>query len=166
MINLKLEIEGTTALRGKISISGSKNATLPLMVCSILTDDLLILNNVPNISDVLMLANLLKQVGVEVIYLEDKKRMYLKRNKIQINLQSEDVHKIRASYYIMGALVACRKNFKTSYPGGCSFTKRPIDYQKITIGLFLKRKKLTIKTIVFDFFKNQLEQPLILYIYR
>ena len=114
MINLKLEIEGTTALRGKISISGSKNATLPLMVCSILTDDLLILNNVPNISDVLMLANLLKQVGVEVIYLEDKKRMYLKRNKIQINLQSEDVHKIRASYYIMGALVACRKNFKTS----------------------------------------------------
>lgn len=81
------------------------------MVCSILTDDLLILNNVPNISDVLMLANLLKQVGVEVIYLEDKKRMYLKRNKIQINLQSEDVHKIRASYYIMGALVACQKKF-------------------------------------------------------
>lgn len=103
MINLKLEIEGTTSLNGKISISGSKNATLPLMVCSILTDDLIILNNVPNISDVLMLANLLKQVGIEVIYLEDKKRMYLKRNKIQIKLQPEDVHKIRASYYIMGA---------------------------------------------------------------
>lgn len=166
MINLKLEIEGTTALRGKISISGSKNATLPLMVCSILTDDLLILNNVPNISDVLMLANLLKQVGVEVIYLEDKKRMYLKRNKIQINLQSEDVHKIRASYYIMGALVACRKNFKTSYPGGCSFTKRPIDYHieafksvgyKITENnnwLIFKKKKINNKNHIFRLFQK------------
>ena len=57
MIKLKLEITGTDKIKGTIKISGSKNATLPLMVCSMLTKDKIILDNVPYISDVIMMAN-------------------------------------------------------------------------------------------------------------
>lgn len=125
---MKLKIEGNKHLKGIVSISGSKNAVLPLMACSLLTDEVIVINNVPKISDVEMLINLLKESGIEIVYLEDKKKMLLKKKEIKTKLNNTNVHKIRASYYIMGGFVANRLSFKMSYPGGCAFTKRPIDY--------------------------------------
>ena len=152
MIELKIEIAEATSLKGKVTISGSKNATLAIMACSILTDELLILNNVPNISDVQMLAKLLREVGIDVVYLEKKHKMYLRKKKLKIRLQASDVKQIRASYYIMGALVAMRKNFKTCYPGGCDFAKRPIDYH---LEAFRKTGYKIIEKNNFLFFKKQ-----------
>lgn len=125
---MKLKIHGNKKISGIVNISGSKNAVLPLMTCALLTDEVIVINNVPNISDVKMLMDLLKEAGVEIIYLEKKQRIILKRKEIRTNLNSANVHKIRASYYIMGGFVANRCNFKMNYPGGCAFTKRPIDY--------------------------------------
>lgn len=125
---MKLKIEGTKYLEGTIEISGSKNATLPLMVCSLLSEEAIVLDNIPNISDVKIMSDLLKEAGVEVLYFLDKKKMILKRKEIKTELKKESIHKIRASYYLMGAFVANRLNFNMNYPGGCSFSKRPIDY--------------------------------------
>lgn len=125
---MKLKITSRARLKGTIKISGSKNATLPLMVCALLTYDEIILQNIPHISDVLMMMKLLQDIGIRVIYQEDEKTLRLQKEALFVNLKKEDIKKIRASYYIMGALVANGLNFKTHYPGGCSFSKRPIDY--------------------------------------
>lgn len=126
---MDLKIKPCKRLKGTIYISGSKNATLPLMVLSLLTNEAIILNNVPHISDVLIMMHLLKEVGIKIIYDKDKHQMCLQKEKLldYITL-NEDVTKIRASYYLMGALIANNINFTTNYPGGCTFSTRPIDY--------------------------------------
>lgn len=128
MIELKLEIFKNDILKGTIPISGSKNATLALMACSLLTNDTITLDNVPNIVDVLKLSDILKHIGVFVKYDVNKNQMILKRKTIRPNLNIKEIHEIRASYYIMGTLVGLGYSFKALYPGGCSFAKRPIDY--------------------------------------
>lgn len=163
---MKLEISKSDSLKGTISISGSKNATLALMVCCMLTDATIVLENVPYISDVIKLSKILKHIGVDVTHLIDEKKMILQRKKIHPKLDIKEIHEIRASYYIMGVLVATKYNFNTLYPGGCSFTKRPIDYHldafksvgyKITEKnnyIYFKRKHTKIKDVTFKMFQK------------
>lgn len=125
---MKLEVKNTKEIIGKVIISGSKNATLPLMACSILTNEQIILENVPNISDIRNMQELLIKIGVKVTYNQIEKKMYLKRETIIPNLNFKEMGKIRASYYLMGALIANGCNFEAYYPGGCNFSKRPIDF--------------------------------------
>ena len=123
-----LKISKTTKLKGCIRIGGSKNATLPLMVTHLLTDEMIVLNNVPCISDVENMIKILKSVGSFIDFNKEKKTLFLKRDKQSKILDSKLISQIRASYYIMGAYIARGINFKIKYPGGCSFSKRPIDY--------------------------------------
>lgn len=125
---MKIQICEKNYLQGRVSISGSKNATLALLAICILTDEELILNNVPYISDVKKMCQILKDIGVEINYNQELKILKLKSGKVKSKLYQKEVHEIRASYYLMGALIARRYSIKTLYPGGCSFTKRPIDY--------------------------------------
>ncbi len=125
---MKLKIEHTDKVEGKIQVSGSKNAALPLMVCSLLTNDLIILENVPHITDIINMQELLKKVGVEIDYSPTSKTMFLQKKKIVPNLNIKEMGKIRASYYLIGAFIANGYNFEAYYPGGCNFAKRPIDY--------------------------------------
>lgn len=125
---MKIKVEPVKNITGVVSVSGSKNTVLPLMVCSMLTDDEIILNNVPNISDVEVMKELLEDVGVKIKYNYELKQMRLKKEKIRKITNLELIKKIRASIYIMGGLVANRINFKSYYPGGCSFSDRPINY--------------------------------------
>lgn len=125
---MKLEIKNTREIIGKIAISGSKNATLPLMACSILTNELIVLEHVPDISDIRNMQELLNKIGVNVTYNPIEEKMYLKRDRITPNLNFKEMGNIRASYYLMGALIANGYSFEAYYPGGCNFSKRPIDF--------------------------------------
>ncbi|MED5451603.1 MAG: UDP-N-acetylglucosamine 1-carboxyvinyltransferase, partial [Candidatus Neomarinimicrobiota bacterium] len=121
------EIEGKNQLFGDIQISGAKNAVLPLMVASILNNDELTISNVPNLSDSITMANLLRGMGSEV---------ELSDGKIYINSQSINdpyapydlVRKMRASFYVLGPLLSKFGEAKVSLPGGCAWGPRPVDF--------------------------------------
>jgi len=121
------EIEGKNQLFGNIDISGAKNAVLPLMAASILNNNELTISNVPNLSDSVTMSNLLKGMGSEVD---------LSDNKIYINSQSLNtpyapydlVRTMRASFYVLGPLLAKFGEAKVSLPGGCAWGPRPVDF--------------------------------------
>ena len=121
------EIEGKNQLSGDVQISGAKNAVLPLMVASILNNDQLTISNVPNLSDSITMANLLRGMGSEV---------ELSDGKIHINSQSINdpyapynlVRKMRASFYVLGPLLSKFGEAKVSLPGGCAWGPRPVDF--------------------------------------
>lgn len=150
---MKLKVEPTSKLEGTIKISGSKNATLPLMVCSMLTNEKIILENVPNITDVMVMKELLEDVGIKCNYYQNT--MILQKNKIKKIKNLENVKKIRASIYVIAGLITCKKNFKTIYPGGCSFTERPINYH---LDVFKKQGYLIKKKENFLIFKKRFKR--------
>ena len=150
---MKLKIKKTTNICGEILISGSKNACLPILTTSILTKDLVHLQNVPDILDVEYMIELLKLIGVKVKRCIETNEVYLLYKKIKSKINSPYLNQIRASYYLMGALFSEKKNIKTKNPGGCNFTSRPIDYHleafkqmgaSVVLNnddIFIKRKK-------------------------
>lgn len=160
---MKLRIRKTSNLFGEVKVSGSKNATLPILVVSILTNEVVHLQNVPNILDVEYMLELLKIVGIKVKRNVQTNEVTLKRRRINSKIKSPYLHQIRASYYLMGALFTEKRIIKTKIPGGCNFENRPIDYHLdafkhmgATIlnennDIYLKRKKklstnITLKT--------------------
>jgi UDP-N-acetylglucosamine 1-carboxyvinyltransferase len=125
---LKLQIDNTDKIIGTINISGSKNASLPMLAVSILTKEEIILHNVPNILDIEYMINLLRSIGVKVSFNKETNILIMKKRKLKANIKSEYLDKIRASYYLMGSLFSKKRKIKTNFPGGCNFEKRPIDY--------------------------------------
>lgn len=121
-----IKITGKKELNGEIFIKGSKNASLALLVVSLLSKDKVILKNVPNIQDILDLIEILKTLNVEITKIEDG---YIvdSRNIINMSLTSSLVKHLRASYYFMGCLLALFGKCKILGPGGCNLGKRPID---------------------------------------
>ena len=125
---MKLKIKQTKKIRGEITVSGSKNATLPILAVSILTNEKIKLINVPDIVDVKYMLELLKSIGIKVIRNTITGEVTLKRKKLISKIKSPYLNKIRASYYLIGALFSEKRIIKTKMPGGCSFEERPIDY--------------------------------------
>lgn len=125
---MKLKICHVEQLKGTLSISGSKNASLPLMACSLLTHEPICLSHFPDITDTLCMKEILASIGVEIQYTPDEQKIILTKKQIKPDLSMDLIRQIRASYYIMGALVGCSVSFETVYPGGCNFSRRPIDY--------------------------------------
>lgn len=131
----KLVITGGSKLNGDIKISGAKNATLPLMVASILTADKLTLTNVPHVADIATMANLLNDLGIEISFDGDNpdfgnegRAMVFKAKKITNPCATYDlVRKMRASIFILGPLLARVGHAKVSLPGGCAIGTRPVD---------------------------------------
>lgn len=131
----KIKVEGGVPLIGNISISGAKNAGLPLMAASLLTDKKLILSNLPHLSDISTMANLLIQHGVDFC-LDGKdncgghygKVIALDASKItSFEAPYDIVKKMRASVLVLGPLLARFGEAKVSLPGGCAIGTRPID---------------------------------------
>lgn len=124
----KIRIVGGVPLHGEIHISGAKNAALPLLTASLLTDKPLILTNVPHLMDIESMVELLHQHGVEI----DNQ---LVQNKLILNAASvinttapyEIVRKMRASILVLGPLLARFGQAKVSLPGGCAIGTRPVD---------------------------------------
>lgn len=131
----KLIINGGNKLTGKVQISGAKNAALPIMVASILTDEKLTLSNVPHVSDISTMANLLANLGVgfnmEGMDQENGhigKVISLDGGSIDNFTAPYDlVSKMRASILVLGPLLARFGKAKISLPGGCAIGTRPVD---------------------------------------
>ncbi|MBS0271531.1 MAG: UDP-N-acetylglucosamine 1-carboxyvinyltransferase [Proteobacteria bacterium] len=126
----KISIRGGIALQGDIKISGAKNAALPLMTACLLTDKPLKLINVPELSDVESMAELLSQLGV-VINIEknaDHQTIeFCAKNLLSTTAAYDVVRKMRASVLVLGPLVARSGEAHVSLPGGCAIGIRPID---------------------------------------
>jgi UDP-N-acetylglucosamine 1-carboxyvinyltransferase len=131
----KLLIRGGNKLNGEVRISGAKNATLPLMVASILTEQKLVLSNVPHVADISTMANLLATLGIKIelngLDEDDGNHgrvMILDAKEINNPVAPYDlVCKMRASILILGPLLARFKKAKVSLPGGCAIGTRPVD---------------------------------------
>lgn len=122
----KLVVEGGHKLFGEVDISGAKNSALPIMAASLLTDDDVILHNVPDLEDVRVMKTLLERLGKEVSF--SNNTMVIKTISDEpYEAPYEIVKKIRASIAVLGPLLAKRKRAKVSFPGGCAIGPRPID---------------------------------------
>jgi UDP-N-acetylglucosamine 1-carboxyvinyltransferase len=122
-----LLIHGNRPLSGTIPISGAKNAALPLMVASLLTDAPLILDNVPDLADIATLTALLEQHGVAIARQPDNS-LQLQATTITSTTAPYDlVRKMRASVLVLGPLLARCGEAKVSLPGGCAIGTRPVD---------------------------------------
>ncbi len=122
------EINGTDKISGEITISGAKNSALPLLIATALSNDIVTLEEIPDINDIKIIASILERMGSEV-EINDEKRTIVVNNKSLVykDLVYEDVSKLRASYYFLGVMVGRYSKAKILLPGGCFLGPRPID---------------------------------------
>ncbi len=123
-----IRVTGGVPLFGTITISGAKNAALPLMTCGLLTDERLILSNVAKLADLQTMAELLAQHGIEVTPTTDDGRTLSIGGSITNTTAPYDiVSKMRASVLVLGPLLARCREARVSLPGGCGIGTRPVD---------------------------------------
>jgi UDP-N-acetylglucosamine 1-carboxyvinyltransferase len=132
----RIRIVGGKPLNGTIPISGAKNATLPLMIASMLTDDTLVLENVPRLADVGLLQHILSNHGVDIMVKGKRpgdealagQTLHISAARIvDTTAPYELVSKMRASFWVLGPLLARMGEAKVSLPGGCAIGTRPVD---------------------------------------
>ena len=122
----RIIIVGNRTLTGKIKISGAKNSAVALIPATILSDEPVIINNVPNISDIDALITILKFLNAKVIRKDNS--LIIDSSKIENKEIPEDISKkLRASYYFMSSILGKYKKVNMYFPGGCNIGKRPID---------------------------------------
>ncbi len=119
-------VEGGQKLKGTIQISGSKNACLPILVASLLTDDKFVLHRVPNLRDVRTTLKILTALGKKVSY-ENGTVTITADGKLKNTLPYELVKQMRASFWVAGPLLARFKSAEIPLPGGCALGARPVD---------------------------------------
>jgi UDP-N-acetylglucosamine 1-carboxyvinyltransferase len=132
----RIRIVGGQRLNGAIPISGAKNATLPLMIASLLTEDTLILENVPRLADVVQLQRILGNHGVDVMIAGKRqgddpnqgRTIHISaKHIVDTTAPYELVSKMRASFWVVAPLLARMGEAKVSMPGGCAIGTRPVD---------------------------------------
>ena len=130
----KIKIIGGKKLNGKIYISGAKNAALPLICASLLTDETVTLTNMPMLSDITAMNALLAELGTQIDAFDDfvdghpTKTYSYRTPKFKSLVAPYDfVRKMRASYYVLGPLLAREGHIELSLPGGCAIGARPMD---------------------------------------
>ncbi len=124
----KFVIRGGKKLNGTITVSGAKNAALPIIAASVFAGEPCRIENIPEISDVKMMGEILELIGAEVIYPE-KGVMVVDSKNVHPNITIPDkiTNKLRASYYLLGVLLSKYRIATVALPGGCYFGVRPID---------------------------------------
>ena len=124
----KLIIKGKKILSGSINISGSKNATLPILAATILTNKFVVLKNIPLVKDVYKMINLLKYIGLNVKISKKKRTLSILNNKNLKTIAPYNLLKtMRAGVLVLGPLLAKYKKAKVSLPGGCAIGTRPVN---------------------------------------
>ncbi|MCH8558795.1 MAG: UDP-N-acetylglucosamine 1-carboxyvinyltransferase, partial [Balneolia bacterium] len=124
----KFVIEGGFPLKGEIEISGSKNAALPLMAAALLADGETVIENIPGLNDILTFNNVMRVTGARVDYNQKKKSLSVNPDNLYYPEAPYDlVRKMRASFYMLGALLGKVGKAKVSLPGGCAWGPRPVD---------------------------------------
>ena len=124
----RLHITGGARLEGRIPVSGAKNSALKLMVACLLTDEPLTLRNMPNLADTRFLSQLLETLGVEVFWPKGDSTCHLNAADLKSTIAPyEQVRKMRASFNVLGPLIARSGHATVSLPGGCAIGARPVD---------------------------------------
>ncbi len=132
----RIRIQGGNPLNGVIPISGAKNAALPLMIASLMTDDTLTLENVPHLADVEQLIRILGNHGVDYSVTGRRAKQdhaytrtihFTARNIVNTTAPYDLVSKMRASFWVIGPLLARMGQARVSLPGGCAIGTRPVD---------------------------------------
>ena len=121
-----IRVQGGTSLQGKVRIQGSKNAALPILAAAMMTRKTVILENVPKISDVYGMIQIMETLGCDVKWKSD----YLEINANELNdrdVSGLSVKSMRSSVFLLGALLARRGTVRLDRPGGCVIGERPID---------------------------------------
>jgi len=122
----KLEVFGATRLKGKIRISGSKNASLPILAATLLSNKKIFLTNLPNVKDIETMILLLKSLGSSIK--DNKKKVTINNNKQKKTFAAYSLVKtMRAGILVLGPLLAKFGKAKVSLPGGCAIGTRPVD---------------------------------------
>ena len=125
----KFLIKGHCKIRGQVSISGSKNAALPILASTILFDKTVIINNLPRVRDIDTMLNLLKSLGSNIQFFDKKKTVKITKNKKQKILAPYSLVKtMRAGILVLGPMIAKHNKSITSLPGGCLIGARPVNY--------------------------------------
>ena len=125
----KFLIKGPCKIRGQVSISGSKNAALPILASTILFDKTVTIENLPRVRDIDTMINLLKSLGSKIQFLNNKKTVKITKNKKQkIFAPYSLVKTMRAGILVLGPMIAKYHKSVTSLPGGCLIGARPVNY--------------------------------------
>ena len=120
-------IKGGNPLVGEVEIGGAKNAALAILSAAVMTDETVTIENVPNVRDINVLLNAIQEIGAKVERL-DAHTVKINGSFIRdLNVDNEFIRKIRASYYLIGALLGKYKRAEVALPGGCDIGSRPID---------------------------------------
>lgn len=120
-------IEGGTPLKGEVTISGAKNAALGIIAGAIMTDEDVLIENIPNVNDINVMLEAISEIGAEVDRL-DAHTVRINGGSIKtLDVKDEYMRRIRASYYFIGALLGRYHNACVPLPGGCEIGARPID---------------------------------------
>ena len=158
----KLLIKGGNNLKGKISCSGAKNAALPIIAASILSDEKIVLKNLPYLQDITTMFELLGSMGAEISLDENMNFTINTSDLKEIEARYELVKTMRASILVLGPLLAKYGEAKIALPGGCAIGSRPVNYhldslKKLGVNISLKNgyieakvNKLKGADIVFD----------------
>lgn len=120
-------VKGGVPLRGEVSIGGAKNAALGILTAAIMTDETVTIENVPNVRDTRVLLQAIEGIGAKVKYIYNNTVQINGGSISDLNVEYEYIRKIRASYYLLGALLGKYKESNVALPGGCNIGSRPID---------------------------------------
>lgn len=120
-------IKGGVALSGEVSIGGAKNAALGILAAAVMTDETVTIENVPNVRDTRVLLQAIEGIGAKVKYVYNNSVQINGGSICDVSVDYEYIKKIRASYYLLGALLGKYKEAQVALPGGCNIGSRPID---------------------------------------
>ena len=124
----KLVIEGCNYLTGSLPVSGSKNTALALFTAALLPDGPITIENIPNVRDVRTLSQIISYTGVSIDFNEAEGKAFIDPTTLSVpEAPYELVKKMRASFYMLGALLGKHGEAKVSLPGGCAWGPRPVD---------------------------------------
>lgn len=120
-------IKGGNALVGEVEIGGAKNAALGVLAAAIMTDEMTVIENIPDVRDINVLLQAMESIGV-IVYRTDRHAVRISASMISgLVIEDDYIKKIRASYYLLGALLGKYKHAEVALPGGCNIGSRKID---------------------------------------
>ena len=120
-------IKGGSPLVGEVEIGGAKNAALAILAAATMTDQTVLIDNVPDVRDTNVMMQAMESIGV-IVERVDRHTVKINARNIHVHTIEDDyIKKIRASYYLIGALLGKYKEAQVSLPGGCNIGSRPID---------------------------------------
>ena len=120
-------IKGGKPLSGEVEIGGAKNAALAIIAAAIMTDETVIIDNLPNVRDVNVMLGAMEDIGVHIERINEHRVKVNATTIGRLSVDYEYIKKIRASYYLLGALLGKYKKAEVALPGGCDIGSRPID---------------------------------------